>query len=622
MKKLLINAREPDQVRVAILDADGKIEDIDIESAGQTTYKGNIYKAQVIRIEPSLGAAFVDFGAPRNGFLPLDEVGSAMLAAITPKGRKKAKAPAAGHLERGQEVLVQVTREPMGTKGAALTTYVALPGRYLVYLPGGDRGGISRKIESAEERSKLAGVLDAIRGKKSVGLILRTAGQDRTKTELKKDFGFLDKLWKDVLKAYGDRQGPGLVWREQGAVIRAVRDYYSDEIGEVWVDEAETYGDVLRFFELTLPQGAASRVHPYRDGEPLFARYGVEEQIARARQRRVELPSGGSIVIDPTEALVAIDVNSGKLRGEKNIEETALRTNCEAAWEMARQLRLRNLGGIVVIDFIDMRDRRKRTEVERVLKEALKSDKANITLGKIGRFGTLEMLRQRLRTSGAAPGLVTCPACGGAGKVAGAPAAAPSPEAPAAVEPPSRPVSEGAGPGSANFREVAPPARAPESPRSVEGSPPSGPPPTGPGTRPGEGLQGGKGGGRRRRRRRGRRRPWRDSGAPQGAAPAGPRPEEPRRPPQPAPPEPRPESRRETPPEIPSDVALRQWSQQLEGAGQFSRESFGPRDGPPKEQHGRPRTGRSGRGRDFSGGRRGGGGGRSGAPPDDIGNRR
>lgn len=417
MRRMLINARDRDLVRVAICAEDGTLEEIDIEYADQTAYKGNIYKAQVVRVEPSLGAAFVDFGGLRNGFLPLHEVSGKVLKEAAPPQRRRGKEFQDGELERGQEVIVQATREPKGSKGAAMTTYVALPGRYLVYLPDGETSGISRKIASRDERQKLSDTVKQIRGKRDVGLIVRTAGIERKKTDLQKDFRYLDRLWKEIVKDYRTQKGPGIIWREQNAVIRAVRDYYTEDIEEIWIDHPDTHEELSRFFELTMPEKLQGRVRLYEGAMPLFAKYKVEEQLQIARQREVSLPSGGSIVIDPTEALVSIDVNSGKQMGEKNIEETAFKTNCEAANELARQLRLRNLGGIVVIDFIDMRDRRKRTQVEKILKDAFKTDKAATSFGRISRFGTLEMLRQRLRTSGTAAGYVACDSCRGTGRV-------------------------------------------------------------------------------------------------------------------------------------------------------------------------------------------------------------
>ncbi|MEW6777811.1 MAG: Rne/Rng family ribonuclease, partial [Bdellovibrionota bacterium] len=408
---MLIHARDPGLVRVAILGSDGVLEDLDIESHEHKSLKGSLYKARVVRLEPALGAAFVDFGESKNGFLPLHEVSGRILAEA---GSSRARDRV---LERGQEVLVQVTREPVGGKGAALTTYIALPGRYLVYLPGGEEGGISRKISSKEERSKLSELVRAIRGQADVGLIVRTAGKDRSKAELQRDFRALGQLWRDILVRYREKKEPGLVWSERGVATRIVRDYYTEEVGEVWVDDSRIYEEVRSFFREALPRKALGRVRFYEGSVPLFHRYRVEDQINQARTRRVSLLSGGSIVIDPTEALVAIDVNSGKLRGEKGIEETAFRTNSEAAREAARQLRLRNLGGIIVIDFIDMRSKKKQQDVERILREALKPDKANVTVGHIGPFGTLEMLRQRLRTSGPWAGFVSCPACEGTGRV-------------------------------------------------------------------------------------------------------------------------------------------------------------------------------------------------------------
>ncbi len=419
MKRMLINAAESEEVRVAILDED-RLEDLDIETGEGNSIKGNIYRAQIINIEPSIQAAFVNYGGDRNGFLPLDEVNPKALCFAPKEGRsrKNALQPIGDDgIRPRQEVLVQVTRDPIGQKGAALTTYVALPGQFLVYLPQTEgSGGISRRIEDSGERSKMKDKIAGLNLPEDVSVIVRTAGLERTATELKRELKNLEKLFKAIQKAFSGRKEPGLLYREEGVALRMVRDYFNDEIEEVLVDEAGTFTAVQAFFQLTLPK-FADRVKFYDGRVPLFTRYHVEEQIDHTMHRHVPLPSGGSIVIDQTEALVAIDVNSGRTRQEKGIEDTALKTNLEAAEEIARQLRLRNMGGIIVCDFIDMRDRKNRTKVQSALSKALANDKAQTTLGRIGQFGTIELLRQRMRTAGGLAGWVPCPHCEGVGRV-------------------------------------------------------------------------------------------------------------------------------------------------------------------------------------------------------------
>lgn len=419
MKRMLINAAETEEVRVAILDED-RLEDLDIEVGEGNSIKGNIYRAQVINIEPSIQAAFVNYGADRNGFLPLDEVNPKALCVQPREGRsRKSQIEEIGkdNLRPKQEILVQVTRDPIGQKGAALTTYIALPGQFLVYLPqteGG--GGISRRIEDSGERSRMKEKIAGLNLTADVSVIVRTAGLERTAAELKRELKNMEKLFKAIQKAFAAKKEPGLLYREEGVALRMVRDYFHDDIEEVWVDEPDTFTAVQAFFQLTLPK-FAERVKLYDGLVPLFTRYHVEEQIEHTMTRHVPLPSGGSIVIDQTEALVAIDVNSGRTRQEKNIEDTALKTNLEAAGEIARQLRLRNMGGIVVCDFIDMRDRKNRAKVQTALSKALAPDKAQTTLGRISQFGTIELLRQRMRTAGGTAGWTPCPACEGLGRV-------------------------------------------------------------------------------------------------------------------------------------------------------------------------------------------------------------
>jgi ribonuclease E len=411
MKRMLINATQTEELRVALVDGQ-RLYDLDIESGSREQKKSNIYKGKITRIEPSLEAAFVDFGADRHGFLPLKELSNSYFSKNPGSGRVNIKEV----MREGQEVIVQVDKEERGNKGAALTTMVSLAGRYLVLMPNNARaGGISRRIEG-DERTELREAMKGVTGPDDMGVIVRTAGSGRSSEELQWDLDYLMQLWQAIHGASERRNAPCLLLQESNVVIRAIRDYLRQDIGEVLIDNQSAYDEAIGFVQQVMPQ-YESKFKLYEDKVPLFNRYQIESQIETAFQREVKLPSGGSIVIDPTEALVSIDINSARATKGADIEETATTTNCEAAEEIARQLRLRDMGGLVVIDFIDMHSNRNQREVENRLKNALEMDRARVQVGRISRFGLMEMSRQRLRPSlGETSGHV-CPRCSGTGVV-------------------------------------------------------------------------------------------------------------------------------------------------------------------------------------------------------------
>ncbi|MBI7379951.1 ribonuclease E [Pseudomonas aeruginosa] len=408
MKRMLINATQPEELRVALVDGQ-RLFDLDIESGAREQKKANIYKGRITRVEPSLEAAFVDFGAERHGFLPLKEI-SREYFKKSPEGRINIKEV----LSEGQEVIVQVEKEERGNKGAALTTFISLAGRYLVLMPNNPRaGGISRRIEG-EERNELREALNGLNAPADMGLIVRTAGLGRSTEELQWDLDYLLQLWSAIKEASGERGAPFLIYQESNVIIRAIRDYLRQDIGEVLIDSIDAQEEALNFIRQVMPQ-YASKVKLYQDSVPLFNRFQIESQIETAFQREVKLPSGGSIVIDPTEALVSIDINSARATKGGDIEETALQTNLEAAEEIARQLRLRDIGGLIVIDFIDMTPAKNQRAVEERVREALEADRARVQVGRISRFGLLEMSRQRLRPSLSETSGIVCPRCNGQG---------------------------------------------------------------------------------------------------------------------------------------------------------------------------------------------------------------
>ncbi len=413
MKRMLINATHPEEVRVALVDGQ-RLYDLDIEHRTREQKKANIYKGKITRVEPSLEAAFVDFGAERHGFLPLKEI-SRQYFQKDPKdiqGRVNIKEV----IKEGQEVIVQVAKEERGNKGAALTTFISLAGRYLVLMPNNPRaGGISRRIEG-EERAQLKEALGALTIPDEMGVIVRTAGLGRSAEELQWDLNYLLKLWTSIDEASQDRKAPFLIYQESNVIIRAIRDYLRKDIGEVLIDSKKVYDEAQGFVQQVM-QDFQHKIKLYDDETPLFSRFQIESQIETAFEREVKLPSGGSIVIDPTEALVSIDINSSRATKGADIEETALQTNLEAAEEISRQLRLRDIGGLIVVDFIDMGPARNQRDVENRMRDALEADRARIQLGRISRFGLLELSRQRLRPSLGETSSIVCPRCDGQGHI-------------------------------------------------------------------------------------------------------------------------------------------------------------------------------------------------------------
>jgi ribonuclease E len=412
MKRMLFNATQAEELRVAIVDGQ-KLVDLDIETAGKEQRKSNIYKGTITRVEPSLEAAFIDYGADRHGFLPFKEV-----------TRSNYRKGADGNstikeaLREGQELIVQIDKDERGTKGAALTTYISLAGRYIVLMPNNPRGGgVSRRIEG-EDRNELRDLVNQLEVPAGMSVIARTAGIGRTLEELQRDMSYLLRLWTAIEAASAQVPSPSLIYLESSLVIRAIRDYFSEDIGEILIDTPDIY-DQARSFMAQVMQSNLSLIKHYRDDVPLFSRFQIEHQIESAYSRQVTLPSGGAIVIDHTEALVSVDVNSARATRGGDIETTAFNTNCEAADEIARQLRLRDLGGLIVIDFIDMENARNQREVENRLRDALHVDRARVQMGKISRFGLMELSRQRLRPALGESAHIPCPRCHGTGVVRG-----------------------------------------------------------------------------------------------------------------------------------------------------------------------------------------------------------
>ncbi|MCG8486569.1 MAG: ribonuclease E [Chromatiales bacterium] len=414
MKRMLINATQPEELRVAIVDGQ-KLFNLDIEIPGREQKKANIYKGRITRVEPSLEAAFVDYGAERHGFLPLKEISRTY---FTNKARESSgRVNIQEALKEGQEVIVQVEKEERGNKGAALTTFISLAGRYLVLMPNNPRaGGVSRRIEG-QDRTELREAMSELQIPEDMGLIVRTAGVGKNSEELQWDLDYLIQLW-NAIEHSAEKPAPFLIYQESNVIIRSIRDYLRADIGEIVIDDADVFSQAERFINQVMPQYSKKLRH-YDDEVPLFSRYQIESQIESAFQREVSLPSGGAIVIDHTEALTSIDINSARATKGADIEETALNTNLEAADEVARQLRLRDLGGLFVIDFIDMTPSRNQREVENRLKDSLKQDRARVQIGRISRFGLLEMSRQRLRPSLGEASEQACPRCKGHGTVRG-----------------------------------------------------------------------------------------------------------------------------------------------------------------------------------------------------------
>ncbi len=413
MKRILINATQAEELRVAIVDGQ-KLHDLDIEVHSKEQRKSNIYKGRITRVEASLEAAFVDYGAERHGFLPLKEVSRSYFKGNPGSGRVNIREV----LSEGQEIIVQVEKEERDKKGAALTTFISLAGRYLVLMPNNPRaGGVSRRVEG-DERSELREAMGELTIPDGMGAIVRTNGVGRSAEELQWDLDYLVQLWQSIEQASSARKAPFLIYQESNIIIRALRDYFRKDIGEVIVDNPKIYEEAREFMQQVMPQ-SLQRLKLYSDDIPLFSRYQVESQIETAFRREVRLPSGGSVVIDRTEALTSIDINSAKATGGGGIEETAFNTNLEAADEIARQLRLRDLGGLIVIDFIDMNSGKNQQEVENRLRDATEVDRARVQIGRISRFGLLEMSRQRLRPALAEFSHIVCPRCSGQGNIRG-----------------------------------------------------------------------------------------------------------------------------------------------------------------------------------------------------------
>lgn len=416
-KKMLINVMHPEEARVAIVE-DGKLVNLDIEIAGSEQTRGNVYKGVVVRVEPGLQAAFVDIGLKRLGFLQMGEIHPSFWQwrdDVPPENRNR-RPRIQEVIRRGQELIVQVEKGERDMKGAALTTYMSFPGRYMVLMPGSDSAGISRKVESDADRKKLKEKLSQMEIPEGYGYIVRTEALGKTKTELNKDLQNLISLHQSILEKAAAAKAPALIYQEMNVVIRTLRDYFTAEIDEVLVDSKEVYKEARDFFKKTMPK-YESLVKLHTEKRPIFSRYQIEEQIDLIYEKKVPLKSGGYLIIEPTEALVSIDVNSGKTTGEKGVEDTAFKTNMEAAEEAARQLRLRDLGGLIVLDFIDMRDRKHNAAVEKALKAALKEDKARVEVGRISQFGMLEMSRQRIKQTLEQGSTLECPHCSGRGKV-------------------------------------------------------------------------------------------------------------------------------------------------------------------------------------------------------------
>jgi ribonuclease E len=465
--EMLINVSQPEECRIAIIE-DGLLEELYIERASQDNYVGNIYKGRIVNLEPSIQAAFVDFGVGRNGFLHISDVepqyfrqggfdpgesmGAGRMADIDvgddepsgdgggngghgdrggpdrgrgpggrgrfrrgPRGgRPRIKPPIQEIFRRGDEVLVQVIKEGIGTKGPTLSTYISIPGRYLVLMPALGRVGVSRKIEDDQQRRVLRDIMLELNPPKGLGFIVRTAGQDRTKKELSRDMAYLLRLWKVIVRRLRKTPGPAGIYEESDMIIRTIRDIFTQDIDAIYIDEPQSYERAKEFLQLVMPR-YVSHLQLYEGREPLFHKYKLESEIAQIYQRKVPLRSGGSIVIDQTEALVAIDVNSGNFRAEDDAEETAYQLNISAAKEIARQLRLRDLGGVIVNDFIDMRRERHRRGVERALRDAMRRDRARTKILRTSPFGLIEMTRQRIRPSLKRSVYGDCPCCSGRG---------------------------------------------------------------------------------------------------------------------------------------------------------------------------------------------------------------
>ncbi len=407
--RIIINAQAPEECRVALVE-NNRLDAFELESLGYEKTKGNIYKGRINNVETGLQAVFVDIGLKRNGYLPFDEIHPDYYGYVD----NKQKLPEL--LKKGQDILVQVVKEETPLKGAYCTTYLSIPGRFLVLMPGNPQVGVSRKIEDEKERKRLKEILKKSKLPEGVGIIARTAAYKGTKAEIQKDLRYLSRLWNSLKKTVKSAKSPALIYEDRELATRFIRDYLTSDVSEIIVDDKDTYERVRAFLKIISPR-YVSKVSYYKGEEPVFEHFGIESQIEQIFQPRINLPSGGYIVIEPTEALVSIDVNSGKNLKEKDLEDTALATNLEAAEEIARQLKLRDLGGLVVVDFIDMKSRANRLQVERRMRQCLKKDKAKTEVSRISRFGLLELVRQKLKSPVRALSYVKCPYCKGAGMV-------------------------------------------------------------------------------------------------------------------------------------------------------------------------------------------------------------
>ncbi len=437
-KEMLINVIQPEESRIAIVE-DGILEELYVERSSQENFVGNIYKGRVVNIEPSIQAAFVDFGVGRNGFLHLSDIEAQYFKGLLTDSERQQlenggprrgpgkqkhfndrsarnKPPIQEIFQRGSEVLVQVIKEGIGTKGPTLSTYISIPGRYLVLMPGLQRVGVSRKIADDDTRRELRRVMRELDPPAGLGFIIRTAGIDRSQRDLQRDMNYLLRLWRTIVRRIQSQPSPVDIYEESDMIIRTIRDIYTAEIDSIWIDQPEAFERAREFMKVVLPK-QVSHIKLYEGKEPIFHKYGIEDDIANIQQRHVPLSGGGSIVIDQTEALVAIDVNSGSFRVDDNAEQTALQVNVKAAEEIARQIRLRDLGGVIVNDFIDMRDERHRRTVERTLRDAVKRDRARTKVLRISPFGLIEMTRQRIRPSLRRSTYADCPCCKGVGQV-------------------------------------------------------------------------------------------------------------------------------------------------------------------------------------------------------------
>ncbi|MFZ5763056.1 MAG: Rne/Rng family ribonuclease [Thermodesulfobacteriota bacterium] len=415
--KLLINTDEPEECRLAVVE-NGKVESFHIETVSQALAKGNIYKGRITAVEANLQAAFVDIGHAKNGFLPFSDIHPEYYAVDVAPDTHWKDLRIQDVVRKGQEVLVEVVKEATGNKGAMLTTYLSLPGRYIVLMPGSDSAGISRKIDNEAERRQLREMMESLKIPEGIGYIVRTASQEITKTGLAQDLRYLLNLWEEIKKRGQTEASPALVYKEQNIISRFLRDHYTTEIREILVDNPEALEQVTAFLQLLPPtQRDKTSVRLHQGAQPLFHQYHVEKQVEQMFQPTVPLPSGGSIVINPTEALVAIDVNSGRTSKDKDFEESIFLANMEAAEELARQLRMRDLGGLIVVDFIDMREAKHIREVEKKVRECMKRDKAKVDFSKISKFGLMQISRQKMAAPIHTGAYKTCPYCEGRGVI-------------------------------------------------------------------------------------------------------------------------------------------------------------------------------------------------------------